>query len=75
MCTFRDLLMRCNLLISLAQCDIATALILLSAWVRFAGTSRSLPKGGAYALILFGQVRNDPQISLFSLLTFVFSFL
>ncbi|KAH9993244.1 hypothetical protein BJV77DRAFT_999502 [Russula vinacea] len=37
-------------------CDIATALILLSAWVRFAGTSRSLPKGGAYALILFGQL-------------------
>jgi hypothetical protein len=53
-----------HLLISLAQCDIATVLILISAWVRFAGTSRSLPKGGAYTLILIGQVGNDPQIRL-----------
>jgi len=47
-----------HLLISLLQCDIASVLLLLSAWVRFAGTARSLSKGGAYALIFFGQVRN-----------------
>jgi len=29
---------------------------LLSAWVRYAGTARSLSKGGAYTLILIGQV-------------------
>jgi len=44
------------LLILLVQCDIATALILLSAWIRYAGTSRSLSKGGAYSLIIIGQV-------------------
>jgi hypothetical protein len=43
-------------LISLVQCDIATLLLLLSAWVRYAGTSRSLSKNGAYALIIIGQV-------------------
>jgi MFS transporter, FLVCR family, MFS-domain-containing protein 7 len=43
-------------LILLVQCDIATALLLLSAWVRYAGTSRSLSKGGAYSLIFIGQV-------------------
>ncbi|KAI0256395.1 MFS general substrate transporter [Lactifluus subvellereus] len=36
-------------------CDIAAVAILLSAWVRYAGTARSLPKGGAYALIIIGQ--------------------
>lgn len=36
-------------------CDIATALVLLSAWIRYAGTSRSLSKGGAYSLIIIGQ--------------------
>ncbi|KAI0265746.1 major facilitator superfamily domain-containing protein, partial [Russula aff. rugulosa BPL654] len=36
-------------------CDIASALILLSAWIRYAGTSRSLSKGGAYSLIIIGQ--------------------
>ena len=52
------------LLISLAQCDIASALILLSAWIRYAGTSRSLSKGGAYSLIIIGQVGNKSQDSL-----------
>jgi len=37
------------------QCDIAAVVILLSGWVRYAGTARSLPKGGAYALIIIGQ--------------------
>ncbi|KAI0302742.1 MFS general substrate transporter [Russula brevipes] len=36
-------------------CDVASVLLLLSAWVRYAGTARSLSKGGAYALIFFGQ--------------------
>ncbi|KAI9437900.1 MFS general substrate transporter [Russula earlei] len=36
-------------------CEIATGLLLLSAWVRYAGTARSLSKGGAYTLIFLGQ--------------------
>jgi hypothetical protein len=48
--------MRLHLFIPLVQCDIATILIVLSAWVRYAGTPRTLPKGGAYSLILIGQV-------------------
>jgi FLVCR family MFS transporter 7 len=52
------------LLILLLQCDIATALVLLSAWIRYAGTSRSLSKGGAYSLIIFGQVGKKSQNSL-----------
>ena len=43
------------------QCDIASALILLSAWIRFAGTSRSLSKGGAYSFIIIGQVGENPR--------------
>ena len=52
------------LLILLVQCDIASALILLSAWIRYAGTSRSLSKGGAYSLIIIGQVGKKSQSSL-----------
>ncbi|KAI0268875.1 MFS general substrate transporter [Gloeopeniophorella convolvens] len=36
-------------------CDIATVALLISAWVRYAGTARSLSKSGAYALIILGQ--------------------
>ncbi|KAH8994743.1 MFS general substrate transporter [Lactarius hatsudake] len=36
-------------------CHLATVVLLLSAWVRYAGTARSLPKRGAYALIIIGQ--------------------
>lgn len=39
-----------------SQCDIAAVLLLLSAWVRYAGTARSLSKGGAYTFIFMGQV-------------------
>jgi len=52
------------LLILLLQCDIATALVLLSAWIRYAGTSRSLSKSGAYSLIIIGQVGGKYQNSL-----------
>ena len=45
-----------HILILSVQCDIATCLLLLSAWVRYAGTARSLSKGGAYAFIIIGQV-------------------
>jgi len=45
------------------QCDIATLLLLLSAWVRYAGTSRSLSKGGAYSLIIIGQVSTGKSSS------------
>lgn len=59
---FRISSMRLHLLIPLVQCDIATILIILSAWVRYAGTPRTLPKGGAYFLILIGQVGKDSRI-------------
>ncbi|KAI9455439.1 MFS general substrate transporter [Lactarius psammicola] len=36
-------------------CHIASFVLLLSAWVRYAGTARSLPKQGAYSLIIIGQ--------------------
>jgi hypothetical protein len=45
-----------HLLISTVQCNIATLLLLSSAWVRYAGTTRSLSKGGAYAFIITAQV-------------------
>ena len=45
-----------HLLISTLQCDIATLLLLLSAWIRYAGTAQTLSKGGAYTLIIIGQV-------------------
>jgi hypothetical protein len=48
------------------QCHIATFLLLLSAWVRYAGTVRSLSKHGAYTLIIIGQVRT-PYPTLFLL--------
>lgn len=59
------------LLILLVQCDVATALILLSAWIRYAGTSRSLSKGGAYSLIIIGQVGKNPKTPLFYLPCFL----
>ncbi|KAI0066126.1 MFS general substrate transporter [Artomyces pyxidatus] len=37
-------------------CDIATVALLLSAWVRYAGTAHSLDKQSAYALIIIGQL-------------------
>ena len=46
-------------LISLIQSDIAS-ILLLSGWVRYAGTARSLSKGGAYALVILGQVGRAP---------------
>jgi len=49
-------LMQWHLLISTAQCNIATLLLLSSAWVRYAGTTRSLSKDGAYAFIITAQV-------------------
>jgi hypothetical protein len=45
---------------SFIQSHIASFVLLLSAWVRYAGTARSLPKRGAYALIITGQVRTPP---------------
>ncbi|KAJ7725873.1 major facilitator superfamily domain-containing protein [Mycena maculata] len=36
-------------------CDIGAVFLLLSAWVRYAGTPRSLSSGGAYALLFIGQ--------------------
>jgi hypothetical protein len=59
-------------LISLVQCDIATVLMLLSAWVRYAGTSRSLSKGGAYFLIIIGQVGKKSRNSLLPLTSHAF---
>ena len=35
-------------------------MMILSAWVRYAGTARSLSSGGAYALLMVGQVGSLP---------------
>lgn len=35
---------------------IGTVFLIASAWVRYAGTIRSLSSGGAYALLIIGQV-------------------
>ncbi|KAJ7072374.1 major facilitator superfamily domain-containing protein [Mycena amicta] len=37
-------------------CDIGAVAMIISAWVRYAGTVHSLPSGGAYALLFIGQV-------------------
>lgn len=37
-------------------CQIGTVALLISAWVRYAGTVRSLSKHSAYALTIFGQL-------------------
>jgi len=50
------------------SCDIATVLLLLSAWVRYAGTARSLPKGGAYTLILIGQALSGISFPVYQIL-------
>ncbi|KZV63361.1 MFS general substrate transporter [Peniophora sp. CONT] len=34
---------------------IGAVLLVISAWVRYAGTARSLPTGGSYALVILGQ--------------------
>lgn len=49
-------------------CDIAALLLLLSAWVRYAGTSRSLSKGGAYSLIIIGQALSAVSQPVFQIL-------
>ncbi|KAJ7783079.1 major facilitator superfamily domain-containing protein [Mycena metata] len=36
-------------------CDLAAACLLISAWVRYAGTSHSLSRGGAYGVLFTGQ--------------------
>ncbi|CCM00980.1 uncharacterized protein FIBRA_03028 [Fibroporia radiculosa] len=41
---------------SYASCYIGGVLLLASAWVRYAGTASGLPMGGAYALLLIGQL-------------------
>ena len=38
------------------QCDVGAVCLIISAWVRYAGTSRSLSNNGAYTLLIFGQV-------------------
>ncbi|KAF8894114.1 major facilitator superfamily domain-containing protein [Infundibulicybe gibba] len=37
-------------------CDIGAVALVFSAWIRYAGTSRSLSSGGAYALLFLGQL-------------------
>ena len=73
MCTFCLILCRyaVYLLILPVQCDIATVLVLLSAWIRYAGTSRSLSKGGAYSLIIIGQVGENPRTPSFDFSCFL----
>lgn len=42
--------------LSLPQCYIAGSLFVVSAWVRYAGTTHGLTTQGSYALIMVGQV-------------------
>jgi len=36
-------------------CDVGAVCLIVSAWVRYAGTARSLSPNGAYVLLIFGQ--------------------
>ncbi|KAJ7084336.1 major facilitator superfamily domain-containing protein [Mycena belliarum] len=50
-------------------CDIGAAALLVSAWIRYAGTVQSLSNRGAYALLFFGQaseVSNIPSFQFFA---------
>ncbi|KAI0320777.1 MFS general substrate transporter [Amylostereum chailletii] len=49
-------------------CYIATILLLISAWVRYAGTARSLSKEGSYAVILVGQLLSGLSQPVFQIL-------
>jgi hypothetical protein len=40
------------------KCDIGVVAMILSAWIRYAGTAKSLSPKGAYALLMVGQVRH-----------------
>ncbi|KIY74287.1 MFS general substrate transporter [Cylindrobasidium torrendii FP15055 ss-10] len=37
-------------------CDVGAFFLIISSWVRYAGTVESLPRRGAYALLMFGQM-------------------
>ena len=39
------------------QCDLGSICLILAAWIRYAGTARSLSDDRAYALLIIGQVR------------------
>lgn len=40
---------------SALQCDIGAVALLLSAWLRFSGTAKTLSKTDSYALVIIGQ--------------------
>jgi len=54
-------------------CDVAAVLLLVSAWVRYAGTVRSLSKGGAYAFIIIGQALSGVSQAIFRILVTKYS--
>jgi len=54
-------------------CDVAAVLLLVSAWIRYAGTVRSLSKGGAYALIIIGQALSGVSQAIFRILVTKYS--
>lgn len=39
-----------------SQCYIGGALLVASSWIRYAGSARGLTSGGAYSLMIIGQV-------------------
>jgi MFS transporter, FLVCR family, MFS-domain-containing protein 7 len=39
------------------QCDVAAVSLVITAWLRYAGTIRSLDTDSSYALLITGQVR------------------
>lgn len=44
------------------QCEIGAVSLLLSAWIRYSGTPRSLTTDQAYGLLMLGQVRLDYRL-------------
>ncbi|TFY50475.1 hypothetical protein EVJ58_g11035 [Rhodofomes roseus] len=52
----------------LAICYIGALLLLMSAWIRYAGTADGLSSGGSYALILIGQILSGVVQPIFQVL-------
>ena len=57
------------------QCDIGTVCLFISAWVRYAGTARSLSPNSAYALLIVGQVMPEvPIVIIWKITSLYYSF-
>ncbi|TDL20024.1 MFS general substrate transporter [Rickenella mellea] len=54
-------------------CMIGTATLILASWVRYAGTARSLPVNGAYALLIIGQFFSALSQAIFQIIGPIYS--